>query len=171
VWIAIHELSQAQWRRLVGTSPWLTAVPVASTAPWHGDALPAFGMGPLEAETALADVRLGPWRLGLPDAAEWERACLADGIGRYAWGDALDGGVAVCAAAAPAAIGTIGTANAWGFFDMHGNIAEMVRGERGYEARGGSWDQPVEQARASNRVALGDATASWAIGVRLVLRR
>ena len=172
VWIATHELSQRQWLALAGTRPWLSVLPVIDPFPWIGDDLPAFGLSPNLAEAALARPLTDGWLLDLPEADEWERACLAGSTGKFVWGDSLDGAGAwaVCASDRPQTVGGR-QGNAWGLYDMHGNVWELVRDGLAWQVRGGAWDQAVVTARASNRLAVDGDTVGWNVGLRPVLRR
>lgn len=101
---------------------------------------------PVIGMTAAAASQYGPWLAShvggafrLPTEAEWERACradadpLEDGVSAVAWtfDDALDRTHPV-ASKAP---------NAWGFYDLLGNVAEWcTTPEGGYVVRGGSFN-------------------------------
>lgn len=179
LWIAALELTQAQWQAMTGSQPWLAVLPVTDPTPWIGADLPAFGITPRMAETALARWSRDGWLVDLPEPGEWERACLADESGKFAWGDSLApetaAAWAVCdpggALPHPQAVGGR-TGNAWGLHDMHGNVWELVRDGIAWQARGGAWDQPVVTARASNLLEISDPdTQGWSVGLRPVLRR
>ena len=122
----------------------------------------------------------------LPTEAEWEYACRAGTTTRYSSGDDPEGLAAV------GNVGGKGTApvgrynpNAWGLFDMHGNVWEWcsdgyaadyykrspVDDPQGAEgaadrvARGGGWSDGPRFARSAcrRRCAAGvPGTASWA---------
>jgi formylglycine-generating enzyme required for sulfatase activity len=99
----------------------------------------------------------------LATEAEWEHACLAGGAGRYHFGDdaAVLGEYAWYydnTDGAPRAVGTR-KPNAWGLFDMHGNVAEWVVGRDGKPVtKGGSYRDDAEDLAATARRA---ESAAW----------
>ncbi len=90
----------------------------------------------------------------LPTEAEWEHACLAGQSGDFGFegGEAELPRFAWLAANSdekphPAATKK---ANAWGLYDMHGNVQEWVTGRDGKPTtKGGSWRDPPEMLKAS----------------------
>ena len=128
----------------------------------------------------------------LPTEAEWEYACRAGSMGPYGIGDrALPKSMLKSQAHAEQpkpvslAVGK-GQPNAWGLFDMHGNVEEWCMDyysaydeahtvnpggpETGETrvVRGGSHNTPVEFLRSSNRSALLPEDRNLFTGFRVV---
>jgi formylglycine-generating enzyme required for sulfatase activity len=141
-WMGKYEVTQGQWKRLVGKLPGaLTA------AGGEGDDLPVYNVNYAEAGsfcrrlTALAR-QAGDlpesWEFRLPTEAQWEYACRAGTTTATAFGDTLSGTQANFqgksyngAPEGPSLqratrVGSY-PANAWGLHDMHGNVVEWCR--------------------------------------------
>jgi len=164
--LAVFELTNAQWAALNGTS--------------GTDRQPLVGVPATLIEAVVASQRLSHGRLALPDPALWVVGCSTGRQALFSWGDGLAesaaGTYAVYHAQSlvvpntPAEVGSL-LPNAWGLYDMHGNVWEMVRrADGGYEARGGAWDAPILQCRTANAVPLDGDLAVPSVGVRLALR-
>ena len=131
---------------------------------------------------------------GLPTEVEWEYACRAgadtnycfgddaEGLDDYAWhrGNSSDGRHAVAQK----------QANAWGLYDMHGNVWEwcqdwygedyyehtLVKGSQGPHSnrfrvlRGGSWDSGAWNCRCATRLWYSPGARSEYNGFRASLR-
>jgi formylglycine-generating enzyme required for sulfatase activity len=125
----------------------------------------------------------------LPTEAEWEYACRAGSKTAYSWGDDPAGldeyGWNVDNAEKPQAVGKK-KPNAWGLYDMHGNVAEWCLDhylpdayakfppgklsiqpifppdakEYPYVARGGSWDDDADKLRSAARRA---SNPEWSV--------
>lgn len=133
----------------------------------------------------------------LPSEAEWEYSCRAGTRTEYSFGDQLDYNLAhfrdVTATYSPSywllPVGTKGYANAWGLFDMHGNVAEWcldvehsdytgaptdgsawISGgnQESRSQRGGQYGQNPERGRSSARRFWGRYTTVSGFGFRVV---
>lgn len=185
--LAVFEVTQSQWTALGGTAVWLNQDLRAAGGDVIVPGAPAFGISRSEAEAlcvtyAATHAGKRPFSLGLPSAAVWELACRAgNGVGWFAWGDAMDADtVRPFAVVFETQAGQGGPrqadgsrlANAFGYYDLHGNVWEwLAESDHAGDGviSGGSWNDTVPLARASNRVALDPTVAHPLVGVRLVL--
>jgi formylglycine-generating enzyme required for sulfatase activity len=142
------------------------------------------------------------WQYALPTEAQWEYACRAGTNGAYSWGydaitlfnanynwsgNPLDG----VDQKQTQDIGTYYDPNPWGFFNMHGNVAEWTRdwwpGDKGPSSdavtdptgplsglgrvmRGGSWGLDGSELRSANRAINLPNTRNYGLGFRLSLQ-
>ncbi|MCY2925591.1 MAG: formylglycine-generating enzyme family protein, partial [Planctomycetota bacterium] len=119
-YIGATEVTQAQWRAVMGANPsflWGPPRP-AEHVSWHEAA--AFCQA-LSKKTGRS--------FALPTEAQWEYACRAGGGGAFCYGDDPGGlgQYAWCQEnATPEKSRPVGARrpNAWGLFDMHGNVRE-----------------------------------------------
>jgi formylglycine-generating enzyme required for sulfatase activity len=175
-YLAAFECSQAQWQRLAGSTPW-DEIPSEIVESVSGQSLPpAFGISLEQAETALAGYSVQGGSLRLPTPTEWEYACKAGESERlFAWGNQYATRIeierhAVLAISnegkdGPRNVGTRNT-NPYGLYDMHGNVWELTSDG---SVRGGSWADPLAQARAANRQDLDATLPHPLVGMRPVL--
>jgi formylglycine-generating enzyme required for sulfatase activity len=124
----------------------------------------------------------------LPSEAEWEYACRAGSRGRYSFGDVVDATSAVFGSSAgPVAPGSF-SANAFGLYDMHGNVREWTADlwHESYEStpldgspaveghssmrvvRGGGWSDGAPMLRSAARMRATQSIRSNVIGFRVV---
>lgn len=186
-WLGQTEVTQAQWQTLI------ERVPIPSR--FKGSDRPVeqvswelameFCLKLTERERAAG--RLPPaYRYTLPTEAQWEYACRAGTTGIYAgdlaamaWYEATSGGQTHPVAQKQP--------NAWGLYDMHGNVqewcADWYGGYPGGRAsdptgapsgqfhvlRGGHWGGSAGYCRAAFRVWTHAQSGSIGIGFRLAL--
>jgi formylglycine-generating enzyme required for sulfatase activity len=136
-WMGKFEVTQAQWKEVMGND--------ANPSRFKGDELPVERVSWEDAQDFLdaLNLKLGlqnkgrEYRYRLPSEAEWEYAARAGTDTPFAFGETItpqivnyDGGYPY--ASAPKGIdrnqtvvvGSLGVANAFGLFDMHGNVSE-----------------------------------------------
>ena len=194
--ISTTEVTQAQWQQIMRTEPW-------KHGKWakyamDGDDHAASNIRYKDAEAFCKALREGTGDISpvpatmavrLPTEAEWEYACRAGTTTRFSYGDA------------PADLGDYAwydanaagqdeqyahpvkqkTPNAWGLYDMHGNVREWcsdryassydpadttdpqgpTRGGR-HVARGGSWLSKASACRSAHRGADAEAGSNLA---------
>jgi formylglycine-generating enzyme required for sulfatase activity len=131
----------------------------------------------------------------LPTEAEWEYACRAGTRTAFHYGNTLSSQQANFngnkpygdAAKGPnlqrtAKVGSY-EANAWGFYDMHGNVLQWCKDcyDKSYQnkdisntarrvARGGFWLFDAKDCRAARRLAAEPAVRGSGLGFRVVVR-
>jgi formylglycine-generating enzyme required for sulfatase activity len=185
--MALHEVTQGQWRAVMGTDPSHfrgdDARPVERVS-WH-DA---------RAFAATLSQRSPGNRFRLPTEAEWEYACRAGSSMPFAFGRTLSTvqanigpleGVALGGRRQTTRVGAF-AANPWGLHDMHGNVWEWVEDDHcSYPSgvvgdsprqcgaalkviRGGSWAFPAESARCALRYTHRPQDVGYSLGFRLV---
>jgi sulfatase modifying factor 1 len=168
-WMAKYEVTQGQWKQVVGE------LPGARTAELpEGDDLPVGNVNFAEAEdfcrklTELGrrsgDLPQG-WEFRLPTEAQWEYACRAGTTTATAFGDRLsskqanfkgksyNGAEPGPSLGRAAKVGSYPT-NAWGLHDMHGNTYEWCRDWYHAKLPGGV-DPDLYAATAMSRVRRG----------------
>lgn len=128
-------------------------------------------------------------KVELPTEAQWEYACRAGTTTRYYSGDSEEGlgRIAWYRGNASGAYHAVGKKepNAWGLFDMLGNLYEPCadqilhfpragaadpegrRSPREGAARGGAWVEPPERCRAASRILTDDNLGP--MGIRIVI--
>ena len=112
-----YEVTQEQWQAVMGNNP--SAV--------KGEKLPVTNVPSTHLQNFIEKLNAksnGGYRL--PTESEWEYACRAGTITAYSFGDAItpkDANYTGSKIGIPATVGNY-QANAFGLFDMHGNVLE-----------------------------------------------
>jgi formylglycine-generating enzyme required for sulfatase activity len=121
-YMAKYELTQAQYAKVMGANPSKT----------KGDSLPVHNVSCQNARTFCEKCsQLTKREVQLPTEAQWEYACRAGTKTAYHSGDTIDdlnkvGWHGGNSGGKLHAVGAL-KPNAWGLYDMHGNVRELVR--------------------------------------------
>jgi formylglycine-generating enzyme required for sulfatase activity len=183
--IGKYEITQAQWKAVMdGNNP----------SNFNGDDLPVEGVSWEDAKEFCQKLtQMTGKRYGLPSEAEWEYACRARTTGAYA--SDIDK-MAWYYDNSGAKTHLVGQklANAFGLYDMHGNVREWCEdvwrnsydGERGNQPtdgsawlsgedlrframRGGSWKDHSREVRSAARTTVSPGGRIIYLGLRVVV--
>ena len=176
-YLAVHEVTQAQWQKVMGGNP----------AHFAGCArCPVERVTYHDVEDLLGRLnRASSWKgFRLPTEAEWEYACRAGGTAAYGSTATLDSLRANIEGTRTRRVGSFAP-NAWGLFDMSGNVWEWTSDDHcEYPAgsvtdpvgrcgsalkviRGGSWKFAADSARCGLRYTHRPVDRGFSLGVRL----
>ena len=154
------EVTQAQWKAVMGER----------RGKFEGDSLPVEDISWKDAAAFCEKLSKAEGKTyRLPTEAEWEYACRAGAAGRFAaeglddlaWYDSTsEGRTHAVGAKKP---------NAWGLYDMHGNVAEWCADCYGPYG-GQEVADPKGPAEGKARVVRGGSWASFARGCRAASR-
>ena len=168
-----HEVTQAQWERVMGSNPskFKGADSPVENVTWT-DAV-AFCKKLAEMETKAGRVPEG-MAYQLPTEAQWEYACRAGTTTAYSWGDTITKTNANYDYDGKNGLGgttPVGKypANPWGFHDMHGNVWEWCADWYGDYPSGAVRD-PLGPAVGSDRVVRGGCWSEKASDARCAIR-
>jgi uncharacterized protein (TIGR02996 family) len=207
-WMAVHPVTQAQWQAILGTNPSnfsrtgrrsdrIEDVADAELENYPVDSI-SWNMAQ---EFCTRASQLWKRHINLPTEAQWEYACRAGTTSPFHFGWILDGTQANCNGDHPQGTRSPGPnllrptpvglpdypPNAWGLYEMHGNMWEWCRDA--YDAsfgklpakdpirekqhavscvlRGGSWFSEAYKCRAAYRHHVGPGTGAAALGLRV----
>jgi formylglycine-generating enzyme required for sulfatase activity len=169
-WLGKYEVTQGQWQAVMGNNP-SNFKDAGSNAPveqvsWY-DAMEFC------AKLTVRELRVGRlpagYEFSLPTEAQWEYACRAGTTTAFCYGNDLDSSMANLDGNHPYGNGREGQyrqttvavgsfpPNAWGLYDMHGNVLEWCCDWSGTYLSGAVTD-PTRPSGASYRVVRG---GSW----------
>ena len=212
-WMLETQVTQAMWESVIGSNPSHfkgEKLPVESVS-WYDCQKFIEQLNAHLAGTPVPHLAGTPgtgYRFSLPTEAQWEYACRAGTTTPFNFGSVLNGDKANCAGNYPYGTSTKGKdlertsdvgsypANAWGLFDMHGNVYEWCSEWRSdwcswygpYPGdsvtdpvgpsfglfrvlRGGSWYSGAEPCRSASRYDYLLSYRSKLFGVRVSLVR
>ncbi len=168
LWLSATEVSQGQWRAIMRTNPSLNS----------GDLLPVENIDAKEAELfcrKLTERERGAGRLSqdyeyaLPTGAEWEYACRAGSVRPDAGVLTEMGWWLFNSGYRTHEVGRK-RPNAWGLYDMHGNVWELVAAGNETCYRGGGATSPLDKCDPAERIAREAGYKHGEIGFRVALR-
>jgi formylglycine-generating enzyme required for sulfatase activity len=156
-WMGQIEVTQADWRRVVGPFPDRPPTPESGL----GDDVPVYWVNYFEAEDFCARLTRQARSSGaishgeqvrIPTEAQWEYACRAGASTATAFGDVVTKSTANIQGAGGRAV-SVGrySSNAWGLHDMHGNVFEWCRDWYHSTLPGGTNPDLSNQRGAPNR--------------------
>ena len=129
-WMSETEVTQGLWKEIMGDDP---------SRSRFGDDYPVEWVSWNQCQTFISKLNLmapSGWHFALPSEAQWEYACRAGTKTVFSWGNCCNGNRANCDGDFPYGTFTKGprrwkttpvrsfVANAWGIYDMHGNVSE-----------------------------------------------
>ena len=173
-WMLDTPVTQEMWKSVMGSNP----------SEFKGDSLPVEKVSWYDCQDFIAKLNStfdSKLQFRLPSEAEWEYACRAGTITAYNFGKKLNGDNANCNGKMPYGTRTKGAflekttnvrsyvPNAWGLYDMHGNVWEWCLDNYSYypygpvtnpmgakedvfpSIRGGSWSSFASVCRSAIR--------------------
>jgi len=169
-YMSATEVTQEQWTAVMGSNP----------SHFHGRNLPVESVTWFEVQEFLRRTHCR-----LPTEAEWEYACRAGSKGSYSVGEQLSTTIANYDSKSTKPVASF-PPNAWGLYDMHGNVWEWCADEycpypssevsdpfercgSVYKViRGGSWYFGADSARSALRYTHEPRLRGFSIGFRVV---
>lgn len=192
------EITLEQWQKIMGTKELHPDKPNPFRADHIHYPVVSISYNDIQEFLEKLNKQSAVYTFRLPTEAEWEYACRAGTVTRYNFGDTISDKQANYNAQIPFAYSLVGkkidhpvavgsyAPNAWGFYDMHGNVWEWVNDwyapyssdesidPEGPDRaqlkviRGGSFYFGASNATSAHRRTHDPATWGFSIGFRLV---
>ncbi len=187
-WMMETQVTQKQWKAIMGNNP----------SSYKGDDLPVENVSWNDCQKFCKKCAQFGLPVQLPTESQWEYACRAGSTTAYFWSNALNGDKANCYGMSPCGTTTEGKyigkttpvgsyqPNAWGLYDMHGNVWEWCQDWYGdypkgnvtdptgpssgslRVIRGGGWDSNAQNCRSACRYCSEPGVRSSRLGFRVV---
>jgi hypothetical protein len=169
--VGVHEVTQSQYEQVMGSNPseFKGANNPVEKVSWDDAVAFCAKLSSLPAEVAAGRV------YRLPTEAEWEYACRAGTTTEYSFGDDASklGEYAWFRDNSNGTTHAVGEKrpNAWGLYDMHGNVWEWCSDGEGPNRvdRGGSWSFAAAYCRSAIRYSIVPSNRTFNCGFRLAL--
>ncbi|MDD3588419.1 MAG: SUMF1/EgtB/PvdO family nonheme iron enzyme, partial [Thermoguttaceae bacterium] len=174
-WLLESEVTQAMWESVMGNNP----------SKFKGAKLPVEQVSWTDCQEFITrlNAESSELQMRLPSEAEWEYACRAGTSSPYSFGGELNGDKANCNGNDPYGTTEKGkylkqtrevksySPNAWGLYDMHGNVWEWCQDwyDKEYYKESPTTD-PTGPESGSSRVYRGGGWGSIAWGCRSACR-
>ena len=172
--MGVYEVTQNQWRMVMGTRPW-GGMGLAKAG--DRNACSYINWGEANEFCQKLSKTTGE-QVALPSEAQWEYACRAGSRAAYSFGDdssKLGDYAWYMSSKSGKYAHPVGQkkANAFGLYDMHGNVYEWCAdwSTDGFTRvlRGGSWLSPSRVCRAADRCGLLPIQRFSNIGFRVIV--
>ena len=184
--MGVHEVTQAQYEQVMGSNPsgFKGADNPVEGVTWDDAVEFCRRLSELPAEKKAGNV------YRLPTEAEWEYACRAGTTTKYSFGDDESelGDTAWYAENSGGKTHPVGSKlpNAWGLYDMHGNVYEWCQdwygdypsgsvtdpsgatSSSGRVDRGGGWFDSADYCRSAYRYGILPSYRNYDLGFRVV---
>jgi formylglycine-generating enzyme required for sulfatase activity len=199
-WMGVYEITQAQYQTIMGSNPsyftgdnsrpaemvsWLNAVQFCNVLSTMAELQPCYDEMTWECDFSKDGYRL-------PTEAEWEYACRAGMTTQYCTGNnesdlSFAGWYVGNSQYTTHPVG-MKEPNAWGLYDVHGNVWEWCHDQYGAYTnestinptgaektnkrivRGGAWSDDPDECRSANRESYYQGMSYNLIGFRIVRR-
>jgi formylglycine-generating enzyme required for sulfatase activity len=175
-WIGAHEVTQADYEALMGSNPSQVVGPnrPVTDVNWFDAGIYCFAL--TVAQTLAGNVPVG-YEYRLPTEAEWEYVCRAGTTTEFNVGPVLNctdarfgfsnHTNASCGSVAPVDVGSY-PPNAWGLFDMHGNVWEWCHDS--FASYGAAPVTDPLVTGGSSRIIRGGSVGSFSSDCRSAIR-
>ena len=176
--MGIHPVTQAQWKAVMGTEPSHFKGPNRPVEQVSWDDCQEFCQ-------KLTGLLKGKATVHLPTEAEWEYACRAGTTTEFWFGDVINPDLANYDGnhqwnGSPKGkyreqttdVGTVGNKNAWGLFDVHGNVFEWCEDawEEAFYAKSPDRDPVCNNNQTTARVLRGGSWSNFPYSCRSAYR-